>query len=212
MSINTATEHSAIAAAGPSSTGPAPGTARIVRRETHRSRATSSVIFAIILIAVLAWQGTEIVLQLIKQPALLVSPDQFASWLSQLPEQTTQAGLVAAGAGIVIIGLIVLGIALGSGRKTRRALESDRGAIVVDDSVIADALARAASTLARVQPEQVFARVNGRKATVDIRPTSGVPVDREAVQAGLNTEIESWRLTKNFNATVTINPQGAVGV
>lgn len=211
MSINTETDSMNLRA-GLSETGPAAGTARIARRETHRSRATSSVIFAILLILLLLWQGTEIVLHLIKQPAFLLSPDQLASWVSQVPERTTPAGLVAAGAGIVIIGLIVLGIALGSGRKARRVLESDRGAVVVDDSVVADALVRSASTLARVQPEQVFARVSGRKATVDIRPTSGVPVDREAVQAGLKAEIETWRLAKNFSAVVTINPQGAVGV
>ncbi|MDN5669426.1 MAG: hypothetical protein L0G87_13630 [Renibacterium salmoninarum] len=210
MSTTTATERTADP--GRSLVGPASGTARIVRRETHRSRASSSVVLAIVLIALLLWQGTEIVLQLIRQPALLVSPDQLATWLSQVPERTTQVGLIAAGAGIVLVGLIVLGIALGSGRKARRVLESDRGAVVVDDSVVADALARSAGTLARVQPEQVFARVNGRKAIVDIRPTSGVPVDREAVQAGLQAEIAAWRLAKNFTATVTINPQGAVGV
>lgn len=212
MSAMASTSNSADSAVNLSPTAPPRGTARILRRETHRSRATSSVIFAIVLILVLAWQGTEIVLQLIGQPALLVSPDQLATWLAKLPERTTQAGLIAAGAGIVVIGLIVLGIALGSGRKARRVLSSDRGAIVVDDSVVADALARAASTLARVQPEQVFARVSGRKATVDIRPTSGVPVDRDAVQSGLSTEIESWHLAKRFTAAVTINPQGAVGV
>ncbi|ABY22217.1 hypothetical membrane protein [Renibacterium salmoninarum ATCC 33209] len=190
---------------------PAPSTRRIVRRETHRSRATSSVIFAIVLILVLLWQGTEIVFQLLNRNALLASPDVIASWVAELPNQTLPAGLIAAGAGLAIIGLLVLIIASGSGRKARRVFESDRAAVVVDDSVVAEALARTASTAASVQPQQVFASVHGRKATMDIRPTSGVPVNSEAVQTQLDAEIASWKLAKSFTAKVTINPQGAVG-
>ncbi|WP_394941893.1 hypothetical protein [Psychromicrobium sp. YIM B11713] len=185
---------------------------RMIRRETHRSRAVISVVSAVLLVLVLLWLGTELVLHLLKHSPLLASPAQMADWLIRLPESTLPVGLVLAGIGILIVGVILLVAALGPGRKARRVLLSERSAVVVDDSVIASALARTASRIARVQPEQVLAQVRGSQAKVEVRPTSGIAVNQQSIQSGLESEVQSWDLAKNLRLSVSINTQGAVGV
>ncbi|AJT43212.1 hypothetical protein UM93_16180 [Psychromicrobium lacuslunae] len=184
----------------------------MLRRETHRSRAVSSVLVASLAILTLGWLGTETVLHLLKQPALLASPAQMAAWLLNLPNNTLPIGLILAGIGIGLVGLALLVIALGSGRKPKRALSSERNALVVDDAVIASALARSASQLARVQTAQVFAQVQNGRAKVEVRPTSGISLDAQSIQHGLEQEVRSWQLAENLKLVVSINRQGAVGV
>lgn len=47
---------------------------RLVRRETHSSRSGSAIVLAVLLILLFAWLGTEAVLAVLGQPALLVAP------------------------------------------------------------------------------------------------------------------------------------------
>ncbi|WP_018134322.1 hypothetical protein [Acaricomes phytoseiuli] len=186
---------------------------RMVRRDIHRSRAATSVGIGIIAIASLAWVGTEIVLHLAGRPALLASPLQMADWLTGVPENTVPWGLILAGIGLLLIGLLLLIVAIGSGHRPRRALDSngDRNAIVVDDSVVAAALANVARNTARVQPDQVMVRVSKRTAAVDIRPTTGVPVDGDIVLERLNQEVATWRLPRELKVKVKVGQEGAVG-
>lgn len=195
-----------------SKTVPAGLAHRMIRRETHRSRAVSSILVAVIAILGLGWLGTEVVLHLLEQPTLLANPAQLMDWLIKLPERTLPVGLVLAGIGIAVVGLILLIVALGPGRKAKRVLSSDRNALVVDDSVVASALARSASQIARVQADQVFAQVHGGQAKIEVKPTSGVALDQQSIQSGLEYEVQSWQLVKNLKLSVSIASQGAVGV
>ena len=68
------------------------------------------------------------------------APAQLRQWLLDLPANTIPAGMTAAGVGLGILGLLIIGIAVGKGRRSRRALASERTATVVDDDVIAAAV------------------------------------------------------------------------
>ena len=90
---------------------------RLVRRETHSSRAAASIVAAVVLAAAFLWLAVEAVLALLGGSALLASPAQLGSWLAGVPGATVPAGLVAAGAGIALLGVLLLGTALRAGRR-----------------------------------------------------------------------------------------------
>jgi len=184
---------------------------RLTRRETHSSRAIPSIVTASLLIAVFLWLTLEAVLWLLKDQPLLASPAQLLEWLIGLPVNTTQAGMVAAGAGLGILALVLLGLALGTGRRQRRALGSERAAVVVDHEVIAAAVSRTARRAAGLAPGQVTTTVGGRSVRVQVRPTSGEPLVMEDIQAAVDGELAAYALERPVRSTVQILNEGAVG-
>lgn len=183
---------------------------RILRRETHSPRSTLSIVLATILIVAFAWVATELVLSMLGQPALLVAPaDMFRSALD-LPAYP--AGLVIA-AGIVaaILGIVLIVLAIASGRRARHALDTGRSVTVVDDEVIASALARHASSAGRVDPDNTIVSVGKRSATVRLTPSSGTPVDEAAVAAAVSAELDAYRLTTSVRPRVVVDSTGRVG-
>ncbi|WP_369745404.1 hypothetical protein [Paenarthrobacter sp. AMU7] len=125
---------------------------RMIRRETHSSRALPSILSACILMVVFLWLAVEAVLWILKDQALLASPAQMLQWLVDLPVTTLPVGMATAGAGLGILGLLLLGLAVGRGRKARRSLASRRAAVVVDDDVIAAALSNTTRLAAGLAP------------------------------------------------------------
>lgn len=184
---------------------------RLTRRETHSSRAAVSAAAAMVLAAVFLWLALEAVLALLGQDAVLVGPEQLGRWLVGIPATTIPAGLTAAGGGLALLGLFLLGTALRIGRRSRRALGSDRSAIVVDDEVIAAAVSARARRAAGLAPGQVTTTVGLRTAQVLIRPTSGVPVDREAVNAAVESELTGYALDRRIVPRITVSKEGVLG-
>lgn len=184
---------------------------RIVRRETHSSRAGLSAATAALLLAVFLWLGTESVLALLGQDALVASPGRLADAAATAP-QTTQSGeLTAAGVAAAVLGLTLLVAALKGGRKGRRAMQAERAAVVVDDQVIAAAVSRQVQLTAKLAPEQVATTISRARAQVAIRPTSGAPLDREAVTRAAAAEIDSCRLGRKLSTDIRIATEGALG-
>ncbi|CAD6008911.1 DUF6286 domain-containing protein [Agreia sp. COWG] len=184
--------------------------ARITRRETHSPRSLLAIVLAVILIVVFAWVGTEIVFALLGLPALLVAPkDMFTSALGLVD---APAGIVVA-AGIVaaVVGLILIIAALSPGRRARHVLATDRAAIVVDNEVIASALARHASYAGNVDPDNASVSVSHRRATVFLTPASGTPVDRDEVSKAVTRQLDSYGLKPGVRATVRIAEKAQVG-
>lgn len=184
--------------------------ARISRRETHSPRSVIAITLAVITILATIWIGTEMVLALFALPPLLVAPvDMFGALLglSDAPE-----GLVAA-AGIVvaIIGLLLLVVAVSPGRRARHSLDTERAATVVDDEVIASALARHASLAGDVDPDNTSVSVSRRRALVRLTPTSGYPVDQHEVAEVVARQLESYRLQPRISARVRIAERSKVG-
>ncbi|PJJ63806.1 DUF6286 domain-containing protein [Compostimonas suwonensis] len=184
--------------------------ARVTRRETRSPRSVLAITLAVILIVVFVWVGTEIVLALLGQPALLAAPaDMFASALGvgDLP------GGIVATAGIVVaaLGLVLTIAALTQGRRARHVLGTERAATVVDNEVIASALARHASSAGNVDPDNTTVSVSHRRAVVYLTPTSGIPVNRDAVSEAVTQQLASYGLHPTVRARVRISEKAKVG-
>lgn len=183
-------------------TGPA--LRRVVRRETHSPRTVAMFVAVILLILALAYIGLEIVLSLLAQPALLLGPAAAAGWLVGLP--TTQpAGLVIAGSVVLaILGLVFLWLAVTPGRLSRHTVDAGERAVVVDNGVIASALAQHLSEETGLARDDVTVGVGHRSVDVTVRPGPGIPVDQAAVQAAAEAEIATYRLTRSVRTRVRI--------
>ncbi|MCF3140631.1 hypothetical protein LRQ04_15350 [Paenarthrobacter sp. AR 02] len=184
---------------------------RLVRRETHSSRALPSIIVASILLLVFLWLAAESVLWLLNDRPLLASPAHLRQWLVGLPGSTVPAGLTAAGVGVGILGLLLVSVAVGKGRRARRALASDRIATVVDDNVIAAAVSSTSRLAAGLAPGQVTTTVGGRSVRVQVRPTSGVSLDLASIKTALDGELAAYALDRQVTGKVRVANEGAVG-
>jgi hypothetical protein len=100
--------------------------------------------------------------------------------------------------------------AIGPGRRARHELLMDRP-VVVDNEVIASALARRAATVARVDPDNCTVSVSHRRAIVHVTPTSGQPIDRDAVLAAVTEQVESLELRPPVTARLVVAEQARVG-
>ena len=179
---------------------------RILRRENHRSRSLAVSIALSVLILVAAYVGIECGLAAYGLDPLLVTPAAAVGWLrSGEIIVYVAAGLAA------LVGVVLLLLAILPGRRARHSVPNDRMAVIVDDGVLAGALARDARRIADVAPERVRADVSKRRARVIITPTSGVPVDANAAQAtadGLLTELAP---RPTVRARVSVAAAGEVG-
>ena len=108
-------------------------------------------------------------------------------------------------------GLFFLLNAVLPGRRARHVLDGSgtSAAVVVDDEVIASALARSARLAANVTPEQVMVVVSQRQVIVNVRPTSGVPVTENAVLAAVQDELREMSLIP-FRKSVSISHAAGV--
>ncbi|MBM7026653.1 hypothetical protein [Clavibacter zhangzhiyongii] len=183
---------------------------RLVRRETHSSRAGIAITIAVLLILVLAWLGTEAVLAALGVAPLLLAPADLAS--SALQAASAPAGaLVAIGAVVALVGLILVVVGIAPGGRGRRGASIGRTAAVVDDRVIARSLALTASHAGDVSPDQVDVSVSKRRALVRLTPSSGYTPDRAAIEEAVRAELAGYDCTPALTAKVTLAKDGKVG-
>ncbi|MFK0007674.1 hypothetical protein ACIQTZ_11520 [Paenarthrobacter sp. NPDC090520] len=184
---------------------------RVLRRETHSSRALVSIVVATLLALAFLWAAAETVLWILKDRPLLADPPRVGDWLVQLPATTIPGALGASGVGVSLLGVLVLVAAAAPGRKARRSLDSDRSAIVVDDQLIAAALSRRCRLEAGLAPGQVTTTVGARSVRVVVRPTSGVPLEAEVLKAAVDGELAALGLKRRVSSSVRIVDEGVVG-
>lgn len=177
---------------------------RVVRRETHSPRTVAMFVAVILLVLALAYIGLEIVLSLAAQPALLLGPAAAGGWLVGLP--TAQpAGLVIAGSVVLaLIGIVFVVLALTPGRLPKHTLESGDRAVVVDNGVIASALAQHLSEETGLARESITVGVGHRSVDVTVRPGVGIPLDKNEVQSAAEAELQTYRLTRSVRTRVLI--------
>jgi hypothetical protein len=100
----------------------------------------------------------------------------------------------------------------GSAENGTQAAEAGSSpSIVVDDEVIASALARSARLAANVTPEQVMVVVSQRQVMVSVRPTSGVPVEETSVLAAVQEELREMELVPLPEVRVNVSTTGVIG-
>ena len=199
--------------AAPPPNGRQPDMRRVVHRETHSSRAAVSVVAAVLVMGLAAYGLLESAVHAIGQPAWLIEPQLAAERIVALPAGLSPLLLGAGGAVIAMVGLFFLLNAVLPGRRARHVLNSGNPstAVVVDDEVIASALARSARVAANVTPEQVMVVVSRRQVIVNVRPTSGVPVTEQAVLAAVEKELSEMSLDPQPEVRVTISTAGVIG-
>ncbi|MET3140965.1 UNVERIFIED_ORG: hypothetical protein ABIB13_000661 [Arthrobacter sp. UYEF2] len=192
---------------------PQPDMRRVVYRETHSSRAAVSTVAAVLMMGLAGYGLLESAVHAIGQPAWLIEPQLAAERIVALPAGTPPLLLGASGAVVAMVGLFFLLNAVLPGRRARHVLNSagSSSAVVVDDEVIASALARSARLAANVTPEQVMVVVSRRQVIVNLRPTSGVPVAEAAVLAAVQDELSGMSLVPLPEVRVNISTIGVIG-
>jgi len=166
---------------------------------------------AVLVIAVCVYGLLESALRAIGQQPWLIDPQTAAERLVKLPEGISPLLLGATGAVLAMFGLVFLLNAVLPGRRARHLLEDPRVAVVVDDEVIAAALARSARAAANVTQEQVMVVVSQRLVVVNVRPTSGVPVHEQRVQSAVEDELRAMSPSPMPAIRVNIAVSGVIG-
>jgi hypothetical protein len=187
------------------------GIRTILSRETRSSRAGAAGAAAILVIAACVYGLLETALRAIGQPPWLIDPQTAAERLVELPKGISPLLLGLIGAVLVMIGLIFLLNAVLPGRRARHLLDDPRVAVVVDDEVIASALARCARAAANVTQEQVMVIVSRRMVVVNVRPTSGVPVQEQRVQSAVEDELRAMAPSPMPAIRVNVAATGVIG-
>lgn len=191
-----------------------PDMRRVVYRETHSSRAAAATTAAVLVMALAAYGLLESGVHALGQPAWLIEPQLAAERIVALPAGMPPLLLGATGAVVAMAGLFFLLNAVLPGRRARHVLSSPGNtapAVVVDDEVVASALARRARLAANVTPEQVMVVVSRRQVIVNVRPTSGIPVSGATVLAAVQAELDDMSLVPPPEARVNISTTGVVG-
>ncbi|KAD4059590.1 hypothetical protein GD627_00270 [Arthrobacter yangruifuii] len=186
-------------------------TTRIVRRETHSARTGASAVAAVLGILFFAYVLLESVLQVLGEQPWLIDPPTFGHWLADLPAEVDPVILGLSGALVFLAGLLFFLPAVLPGRRARYALPNPRAAVVVEGEVLAASLARCARMQAGVTPQQVLVTVGRTLVEVQIRPTSGTPVDAEAVRAAVEDELTLTKLDPQPAVRVRVADAGVIG-
>lgn len=186
-------------------------TQRVVRRELHSSRAAPSIVAAVLISAFCLYVMFEAALKATGQDPWLVGPDQAAGWVGSLSDNVAAAPLVGAGLLVFVVGLVFFLNAVLPGRRARYTIPNPRTAIVVDAEVLASALARRARVAAGVTGDQVMVTVGRRAVEVQVRPTSGVPVDVEGVRNVVEDELLKTSVEPLPAVRVAVAPSGVIG-
>ncbi|WP_028265655.1 DUF6286 domain-containing protein [Arthrobacter sp. MA-N2] len=184
---------------------------RILKRETRSSRAGMAGLAAALVIVACVYALLESALRALGQPPWLIDPQAAAERLTVLPEGTSPLLLGALGGVIAMVGLIFFLNAVLPGRKSRHLLPDPRAGVVVDDEVIASALARAARTAGNVTQEQVMVVVSQRQVVVNVRPTSGVPLSEGRILAAVENELQEMRPSPMPAVRVNVATSGVIG-
>ncbi|MFJ2354931.1 MULTISPECIES: DUF6286 domain-containing protein [unclassified Frigoribacterium] len=183
---------------------------RIVRRETHSSRAGIAITLAVLLIVALAWIGTEAVLAAVGTAPLLLAPTDLVG--STLDAASAPVGVLTAVAVVVaLIGLVLIVVALAPGRRGRRGAKAERTVAVVDDRVIARSLARTASYAGDVDPSQVSVSVGKRSALIEVTRTSGRQTDVRSIDEAVRDELGAYDFSPALRHKVKLSEKGTVG-
>lgn len=183
---------------------------RIARRETHSPRSALAITLAVILILVAVWLGTEIVLSMIGQPALLVAPTDAEQ--SIVSAATLPYGiLLAAGVVLAIGGLVLVIASLTAGRRARHVIETDRAVTVVDNNVIAAALARHAAYAGGTDPDNTHVSVFHNRAVVDVTPSSGTTSDTAPIKDAVDQQLDAYGMRPKLRSKITVKKTGKVG-
>lgn len=179
--------------------------ARLVRRETYRSRSVAVIVALVVTVILVAYLGTEALLAALSRPALLLTPVQL---LGSVREQAVWS--VPAIIGLAALGIAAIAAAVTRGRRSRHRLDDDRMAVIVDDDVLAGALSRRVALSGSVDRRQTRTVVARRRATVRLTPHSGFLVDATAASRAAETTVEQLAPRPMIRSRVVVAENGVL--
>ncbi|MFC5930559.1 hypothetical protein D6T64_16830 [Cryobacterium melibiosiphilum] len=191
-------------------TTPATRDRRVLRRETHSPRSGFAIGIALLLIVASLYLATEVVLQLIGRDPVLLSPTE-AVHAAAAPSEVLRRLAIPTGIGVALLGLVLLLAALLPGHRMRHTLSTARLAVVIDDEVIASALARTTAIAAGVAPDAVRVTVGRRSASIHVTPTSGIQLHRARLSEAAVAALDQIALRPSIHPRLFIAAAGRVG-
>lgn len=173
--------------------------ARVQRRETHSPRSTAMVVAVVLMIALIAYLGVETVLVMAGAPALVAAPADLLRGLSA----ASGTAMTAIGAAVALVGAILVVIAITPGRRAKHTMAAVDGTIVVvDNGVIATALAQHLSDALGIDRRRLTVGVGHRRVDVTVRPETGLGIDLDEVRALSEAELATYRLSPSVTLSV----------
>jgi len=176
----------------------------VVRRETHSPRTTAMLVVVVLLILALAYAAVEIILDLSGAQPLLVAPGEALNAVVAAPTALMPVAFVIGGVVLAILGLVVLVLALKPGRLSRHEMEWGERAVVVDNGVVASALAQHLSNESGIARDDIVVGVAHRAVDVTVRPPVGIPVDEAQLRRIVEEEVTSYKLSPAVRTHVRV--------
>lgn len=181
-----------------------PAFRRIVRRETHSPRTVAMVVVVVLLILALVYVGVELVLDLLAQAPLLAGPETAFAWIAGLPTAQPEWAVVAGGLALAVIGVVLVVLAVAPGRLSKHEMTWPDRAVVVDNGVIASALAQRISDETGIVRDHISVGVSHRRVDATVNPGPGVPLDAAVVQELVDSEMAAYRLAPPVTTRVRV--------
>jgi len=166
---------------------------RVVRRETHSPRTVAAAITIVVVMLAAVYTGIETALQLGGAAPLLVAPSDALAWAAHLPDAQPRSAVIAGGAVVALIGLVLIWLAVAPGRRPKHQLGVSEHAVVADNGVIASAIAERVRRELDLSRGAVVVGVGHRGADVAVRPEPGQSIDRSEVRAVAERELSGYR-------------------
>ncbi|RGE20394.1 DNA/RNA endonuclease G [Leucobacter sp. wl10] len=165
---------------------------RVVRRETHSPRTVAAVLVLVLVAAAATYAGAEIVLHLLGAAPLLAAPGSVLAWLGEVPDARPRSALGAAGAALGVVGAALVWLAVSPGRLSKHRLAASSHVVVVDNGVIASAVAERVRQELDLSRGGVVVGVSHRSADVTVRPEPGQEVDKSRVRSIAEAELAEY--------------------
>lgn len=167
----------------------------VVRRETHSPRTVAMLVVVVLLLLALAYAAVEIILDLSGAQPLLVAPGEALNAVVAAPTALMPVAFIVGGVVLAIVGVIVLVLSLKPGRLSRYEMSWGERAVVVDNGVVASALAQHLSNESGIAREDIVVGVAHRSVDVTVRPPVGIPVDEAQLRRIVDEEVSSYKLS-----------------
>jgi hypothetical protein len=176
----------------------------VVRRETHSPRTVAMLVVVVLLLLALAYAAVEIILNLVGAQPLLVGPGDALNAVVAAPTALMPVAFIVGGVVLAVLGLIVLILALGPGRLSRHEMAAGERAVVVDNGVIASALAQHLSNDSGIARDDIVVGVAHRTVDVTVSPPVGIPIDEAQLRRIVEEEIASYNLTPTVRTRLRV--------
>jgi hypothetical protein len=177
---------------------------RVLRRETHSSRSVAFAVVVLLTIVACVYLAIETVLSLASQPALLVRPIDALAWLAAIPADLPVGVVVAGGLAVAVLGVWLILLAVSPGRLSKHEMDAGGRAALVDNGVLAAAIAQRVSDETGLARDRVTVGVAHRSVDVSVKPGAGIPVDRAQVSAVAEAELSGFKLTRPLRTRVRV--------